>query len=127
MKIHNIAAIAGTEFPAGRRTRVMVGPGAPAESSHFVMGHVTVYPGGAVPHHCHEQEEVYYIERGRGVLRLGQEEHAVAAGDYAYIPPGTEHCLTNTGEENLIMLFCYAPKSIVDHWQKELEGADETK
>jgi hypothetical protein len=22
----------------------------------------------------------------------------------------------------MIMMFCYAPKSIVDHWQEELEG-----
>ncbi|NLZ54235.1 MAG: cupin domain-containing protein, partial [Thermoanaerobacteraceae bacterium] len=30
--------------------------------------------------------------------------------------------LENTSDENMIMVFCYAPKSIVDHWQEELEG-----
>lgn len=124
MSIHNIFTIPGTEFPAGRRTRVMVGPGAPAEANGFVMGHVTVYPGGSVPEHEHGQEEVYVILSGQGTLLLGEEEQAVTAGDYAHIPPGLKHCLTNTGSQELIMMFCYAPKSIVEHWQQELDGKE---
>jgi hypothetical protein len=27
----------------------------------------------------------------------------------------------------LVMLFCYAPKGIVDHWQKELESVEEER
>ena len=32
----------------------------------------------------------------------------------------TNGTLRNSGTENMIMLFCYAPKGIVDHWQQEL-------
>ncbi len=120
MKIFNIAAVAGTEFPAGRRTRVLAGPGAPAEPAGFVLGHVTIYPGGEVPLHEHGQEEVYLIVSGRGVLALAGEDHPVATGDYVYIRPGTPHNLRNTSGEDMIMVFCYAPKSVVDHWQQEL-------
>ena len=68
MEIINVADIAGMEFPAGRRTRVMVGPGAKLEAANFVMGHVTIYPGGSVPIHAHEQEEVYFIVAGQGCI-----------------------------------------------------------
>lgn len=121
MGVHNIFSVAGTEFPAGRRTRVLAGPGAPVEPAGFVMGHVTIYPGGEVPLHEHSQEEVYLIVSGRGELELGGESHPVKPGDYVYITPGTPHNLRNTAAEDMIMLFCYAPKSIVEHWRQELE------
>ena len=64
MDIINVADIKGMEFPTGRSTRVIVGPNAPLEAAQFVMGHVTIYPGGSVPLHSHQQEEVYYIVAG---------------------------------------------------------------
>ncbi|HHV06823.1 MAG TPA: cupin domain-containing protein [Firmicutes bacterium] len=122
MKINNILNVKGTEFPAGRLTRVLVGPGAPSEANGFVMGHVTVYPGGSVPLHSHEQEEVYIILSGEGKMHINDNTADVKPGDYIYITPNSAHLLENTSEDNMIMVFCYAPKSIVDHWQEELEG-----
>jgi len=122
MKIDNIFDVKGTEFPAGRLTRVLVGPGAPAEAEGFVLGYVTIYPGGSVPMHSHEQEEVYLILSGYGKMHINDETADVKPGDYVYINPKSNHLLENTSDENMIMVFCYAPKSIVDHWQEELEG-----
>ena len=68
MDIINVADVGGVEFPAGRRTRVLVGPDAPLEAERFVMGHVTIFPGGSVPIHSHEQEEVYFIIEGEGSI-----------------------------------------------------------
>jgi quercetin dioxygenase-like cupin family protein len=68
LKINNIDFVKGTDFPAGRHTRVLVGPGAQIEAQNFVMGHVTIYPGGCVPLHSHEQEEVYLILSGEGLI-----------------------------------------------------------
>ena len=122
MSINNIFAVPGTEFPAGRLTRVIAGPGAPAEPDGFVMGHVTVYPGGEVPEHAHVQEEVYVILAGGGVMELDGDARPVAAGDYVHITPNVRHCLRNTSPDNMIMLFCYAPKGVVSHWREELAG-----
>jgi len=122
MKVNNILDVEGTEFPAGRRTRVLVGPGAPEEAEGFVLGHVTIYPGGSVPLHSHEQEEVYVILSGHGKMHIDDEVADVKPGDYFYMAPNSTHLLENTSDENMIMMFCYAPKSIVDHWQEELEG-----
>jgi len=122
MKVNNIFDVKGTEFPAGRLTRVLVGPGAPAEANGFVLGHVTIYPGGSVPLHSHEQEEVYIILSGYGKMHIDDETADVKPGDYVYITPKANHLLENTSDEDMIMVFCYAPKSIVYHWQEELEG-----
>ena len=122
MKINNIFDITGTKFPAGRLTRVMVGPGAPVEAEGFVMGYVTIFPQGSVPLHRHHQEEVYVILRGNGKMHVNDETADIKAGDYIYIDSDSTHLLENTSNEDMIMLFCYSPKGIVEHWQEELEG-----
>ena len=127
MPVFNLTDVVGTQFPAGRLTRVLAGPGAPAELDHFVTGHVTIYPGGEVPGHAHEQEEMYFIISGDGVMEINGEKTAVATGSYAVIPPQQWHCLRNMAKENLVMLFCYAPKGIVEHWQQELQGSEDDK
>lgn len=120
--IHHIQDVPGTVFPAGRRTRVIVGPDAPAEANGFVMGHVTIFPGGEVPEHDHPQEEVYFIVQGEGTLTLDGNVYPMPAGSYVYISPHSVHRLCNNTGSDLIMLFCYGPKSVVDHWQQELDG-----
>ena len=50
----NIWDIEGTEFPAGRRTRVILGQNGAMEGSKFCQGYVVVYKGGGIPEHEHE-------------------------------------------------------------------------
>jgi len=121
MPLFHIHDAPGMKFPAGRLTRVLAGPGAPTEPDNFVLGHVTIYPGGEVPRHAHSQEEVYFIVSGQGIIELDGEETAVGPGNYAAILPGQSHSLRNTAKEDMVMLFCYAPKGIVEHWKQELE------
>lgn len=126
VKLINVADLAGMEFPAGRRTRVLVGEKAPLEAANFVLGHVTIYPGGSVPLHKHEQEEAYYIVSGEGSIAVGAETSHVRSGDCIYISPHSEHVLKNTSDQNMIMMFCYAPKTVAEHWAEELQGEDKT-
>jgi len=43
----------------------------------------------AFPHHYHlANEEAVFVLEGEGVLRLGDEEHPLRAGDYVAFPPG---------------------------------------
>lgn len=124
MDIINVAGVAGMEFPAGRRTRVLVGPEAPLEAENFVMGHVTIYPGGSVPLHSHPQEEVYFIVSGHGSICVNEEIRNVQTGDCVYLRPGSSHILKNTSPENMTMMFCYAPKTVAEHWAHEMKGGD---
>lgn len=114
--------VSGEQFPSGRRTRLMVGPGSAIEADRFVMGHVTVEPGGGIPAHEHPQEEVYYILSGCATLTVDGETRQLAAGTAAHLPPGSLHELRNQTQEPVTILFVYAPKGIVDHWQEEREG-----
>lgn len=123
MHVHHLDEVAGTKFPAGRHTRVIVGPGGPVEAEGFVMGHVTIFPGGSVPVHSHPQEEVYFIAQGAGTIEVDGQTEPVCAGSYVYMKPGSTHLLKNGGSDNMIMVFCYAPKGVVDHWRQELAQA----
>jgi uncharacterized cupin superfamily protein len=46
------------------------------------------------------EEEHLWILEGRATLRLGDERHAVAAGDYVVFPAGRRvgHCLINDSD-----------------------------
>ena len=122
MDIVNIWDIEGTEFPAGRRTRVIVGPGSAIEARHFVQGYVMIYPEGYIPMHEHNEEETYMIISGQGEMTVGGENREVKSGDLVYIPPKTSHSLKNQGVDNMAMMFVYAPKAIAKHWQQEASG-----
>jgi len=47
--------------------------------------------------HC-ISEEIYHITSGIGVMTLADRDFTVASGDTVCIPPGTAHCVANTGD-----------------------------
>ena len=49
------------------------------------------------------------IVRGRGVMRVGDEEREVEAGTLVLVPPRTGHSIRNTGEEPLVFVSATAP------------------
>ncbi len=52
---------------------------------------------------------LYLATSGSGLLRVGDEERAVAAGDCVAIPPGTPHRLCNEGEVDLVVACACSP------------------
>lgn len=70
-----------------------------------------VVPAGTTTclHRHHESEELYHITAGGGMMRLGEEEFEVKAGDTICIAPGTAHCIRNTGDRDLVILCCCSP------------------
>ena len=61
------------------------------------------------PHRHLSAEEIYYILRGKGEMRIGEEAREVGAGDAIAIAPGAVHEITNTGGDVLVFLCCCAP------------------
>ena len=92
------------------------------EGSKFCQGYVVVYKGGGIPEHDHETVESYTIIKGHGEMEVDGEKQPVKEGDCIFIPGNLKHALYNTGEEELHMMFVYAPSIIVDHWAKEQSG-----
>jgi uncharacterized cupin superfamily protein len=84
---------------------------------------LTVVPPGkrAWPFHCHHvNEEMFVILEGSGVLRFGEREYPVRAGDVIAAPPGgreTAHQLINTSERELryLSVSTMIPNEIVEY------------
>lgn len=123
MKIIDLNATEGRRFPAGRRTKNVVGGQSPVQSTHFELGMVTLDPdGGQVPWHNQEQEEVYLVVEGSGEMCLGRERAVLGAGQAVAIPPAVFHQITNLGQTPLTLIYCYGPAGEVAHWRQELDG-----
>lgn len=121
-KVNVFEDIEGTEFPAGRRTRVIIGENGAINGDYFCQGYVVIYPGGSVPLHDHVTVETYTILKGRGMMTVDCETLAVKEGDTVYMESGKSHGLVNNGDEDLHMMFVYAPKMVAEHWAQESAG-----
>jgi mannose-6-phosphate isomerase-like protein (cupin superfamily) len=74
------------------------------------LAEARVPPGMTTALHFHcRAEEIYYILRGAGRMRIGEELRDVGAGDAIAIPPGEVHQITNVGADELTFLCCCAP------------------
>ena len=122
MKKINIFKIAGTEFPAGRKTRVIIGDNGAISGEYFCQGYVVIYKDGYIPLHEHITVETYTILKGVGEMTIDDETVEVKTGDCVYVDRNKAHGLKNTGDEELHMMFVYAPKMIAEHWSQELSG-----
>jgi mannose-6-phosphate isomerase-like protein (cupin superfamily) len=66
--------------------------------------------GGATAEHYHPKaEEIYYILKGFGKMKIGEEIQEVGPLDAIAIPPGAPHKIWNTGGDALVMLCCCSP------------------
>lgn len=60
-------------------------------------------------HLHHTSEELYHVTAGEGLMTLGEREFPIRPGDSVAIPPGTAHCVRNTGDAPLVILCCCNP------------------
>jgi mannose-6-phosphate isomerase-like protein (cupin superfamily) len=66
--------------------------------------------GSSTQEHYHTRtEEIYFITKGTGRIRIEGQVREVKPGDAIAIPPGQKHKLWNTGTETLHLLCCCAP------------------
>ena len=70
---------------------------------------VDVDPGSGQRPHSHAPEQVYVVVRGRGRMRVGDEDWVVAAGDLIYIPSGSLHGIENLSDEVLTYVSAATP------------------
>ncbi len=77
---------------------------------HQSLAEASIAPGAQTALHLHRAtEEIYHFTQGNGMLRLGAETFVVAAGDTLAIPPGTPHCVRNTGDQTMKILCACSP------------------
>ncbi|WP_327284140.1 MULTISPECIES: cupin domain-containing protein [unclassified Streptomyces] len=62
---------------------------------------VDVAPGATSTPHDHDENEMFFIVEGSGVMRIGDETRRVRAGETVFITPFQDHDLTNDGDVRL--------------------------
>ncbi len=77
-------------------------------AENFAMRLFELEPQGYSPHHTHDWEHEVYVLEGRGVIKIGDVEHEVEPGYFAFIPPNEPHSIINRGDKPLRFL-CLIP------------------
>jgi mannose-6-phosphate isomerase-like protein (cupin superfamily) len=92
------------------------------DSKYLVASHFVLKPGKQTPRGSHPDpyDELYYVLKGRAILRLGDPPEAfeLERDTVAFIPAGTMHTLDNIGDQDLELLAIF-PHQLV-------EGANRT-
>lgn len=74
------------------------------------LAEARIHPRRKTLLHRHRvSEELYHVTAGQGMLTLDNRQIRITVGDTVAIPPGTAHCVENTGEEVLTILCCCSP------------------
>ena len=61
-------------------------------------------PGSSIGVHEHvDEDEIYIIQKGQGLMADGGKEFPVAAGDVILTGQGASHSIKNTGCEDLVV------------------------
>lgn len=61
---------------------------------------VDFLPGNPFPAHIHHKsDEAFYVLEGEVTATIGDEQHKVAAGSFAFAPRGVAHGFSNDGTE----------------------------
>jgi mannose-6-phosphate isomerase-like protein (cupin superfamily) len=74
----------------------------------LVIGVLRVRPGGVDTQGAHDQDEVYAIVGGRGLLRLGDVDHPIGPGSIVHVPRGLPHRF-HGNKELLTMAYVLVP------------------
>ncbi len=64
--------------------------------------------GETDPQRPHQEDEIYYVTSGRGMIRVGTEDRPVEPGTIVYVPSRVEHRFHSI-EEELRVLVVFAP------------------
>lgn len=68
----------------------------------WAAGLLHLRPGQHDPQTPHDRDELYLVLRGEGVLRIGEDRHPVAPGDFWLVPAGTEHRFEDYRQELIV-------------------------
>jgi mannose-6-phosphate isomerase-like protein (cupin superfamily) len=71
----------------------------------FGVNALVLAPGVAArPHYHDEQDELYFIHRGRARVQVGGETRELGPGGVCYVESTTPRRITSVGDEDLVML-----------------------
>lgn len=72
------------------------------------MGLYVLPAGGTDPQQPHNEDEVYYVVGGRGMIRVADEDRQVGPGSIVFVGTHVEHRFHSIEEELKVLVF-FAP------------------
>ena len=120
----NLNAFDGLHFPAGRWGRAITNGASPLKDIGFSVGLSLLHQRGSqVPWHEHpdRQNEVYLIFGGQVQMVIGDEVREVEGPAAVFIPGDAFHQVTNIGDGNVPLIYCYEGNQAPPHWRQELK------
>ena len=96
------------------RQNMRQGPGEVVINHYFTKDEITspcrlcarleLKPGSGIGSHVHKDEdEIFIIQQGKGVITDDGKKTEVEAGDVILTGGGASHSITNTGNQNLVI------------------------
>ena len=80
------------------------------------VDYVIVPPGATIGYHRHgDDEEVYFVMEGRGLMTDGETEVAVKKGDIIVNSRHGSHGLSNNTNENIVLLIFDVRHDRIEH------------
>jgi mannose-1-phosphate guanylyltransferase / mannose-6-phosphate isomerase len=71
----------------------------------YQVKRITVAPGQKLSlQYHHKRAEHWVVTQGKAIVQVGDEEFDIGPGEYRYIPLGEKHRLTNTADEELVLI-----------------------
>lgn len=75
------------------------------EEKGYKVKRITVSPGQSLSlQYHHQRAEHWVVVKGRALIQVGDVEHTTLPGQYRYIPLKEKHRLTNTGQDQLVLI-----------------------
>ena len=78
------------------------------DSRSLTLGVARLAPGGALHRHRHDQDEVYLVIEGTGVVTVDGIRRSVRAGTGVFLPGAKPHGIECTGDTELRFAFVLA-------------------
>jgi quercetin dioxygenase-like cupin family protein len=78
-------------------------------SDRLSVGVYVLAAGASDPQHPHEQDEVYYVVRGRARFQVDGGEHHVEPGSLLFVRAGAGHRFHDIHEELVLIVFWAPP------------------
>ncbi len=93
--------------------------GAETNGAYALFETVTVPQGGTPPHTQAYEDEAFYILEGSYTFLIGDRQVEAQPGAFAFVPRGTVHAYTNTGDTPARMLILVAPGGLHEQFFRE--------
>jgi mannose-6-phosphate isomerase-like protein (cupin superfamily) len=80
---------------------------AKADNLNMIFRKRILHPGSSIGYHLQNEDEIYYIAKGIGEMKINGKTFPVKEGDAILTRPGSSHGLAPAGNEDLVVFIVY--------------------